>query len=128
MKLHHLKALCLISVILLLTGCGTSRIPDSDGSSPQVSTWEDLTLPTASATPSAGVVMPELSAPAALEEDDVTDSYKDLFVGIWDNEDGSRTYDFRSNENLVLTNGSGDSRTYTYWFLDNGKQIRLCIF
>ncbi len=57
----------------------------------------------------------------------MTDDYKNSFVGTWDDADGFDIYEFKSNENLVITTGK-EVTTYTYWIEDNGKQVLLYIF
>ncbi len=122
--LSLLPALC----ITILAGCGTSRNSSMEESIEEGS-WEELTLPSASTHPSADIVIPELDLASSYDEgEDVTAEYKNIFLGTWDNEDGTKTYEFRGNENLIITDSSGSSKTYTYWLIDVGSQVRLCIF
>ena len=58
---------------------------------------------------------------------DVTAEYKDAFIGTWDGDTTGWVYEFKANENLVVTASSGETN-YTYWFEDTGSQVRLCIF
>ena len=112
----------------LLAGCGTSHMSESESLPESVdSGWEQLN--TATPTPKTDTVMPELD-----QKDknlnggtDVTDDYKNSFVGTWDEADGFDIYEFKSNENLVITTGK-EVTTYTYWIEDNGKQVLLYIF
>ena len=48
-------------------------------------------------------------------------------MGTWDDADGFDIYEFKSNENLVITTGK-EVANYTYWLEDNGKQVLLYIF
>ena len=112
----------------LLAGCGTSHMSESESLPESVdSGWEQLN--TATPTPKTDTVMPELD-----QKDknlnggtDVTEDYKNSFVGTWDEADGFDIYEFKSNENLVITTGK-EVTTYTYWFEDNGKQVLLYIY
>lgn len=128
MKGKQIAALLL--ALTLLAGCGTSRLSSVEESIPQEGSWQDLTLPglSPSPKPSASTVMPKLE----LDTDegtgtDVTKDYKDAFIGTWDGEPSGLTYEFRGNENLLISSG-GSEKTYTYWFLDTGNQVRLCIY
>lgn len=127
MKGKQIAALLL--ALTLLAGCGTSRLSSVEESIPDEGSWQDLTLPglSPSPKPSANTVMPELDLEEEETGTDVTKDYKDAFIGTWDGEPSGLTYEFRGNENLVLSSG-GNQKTYTYWFLDTGNQVRLCIF
>lgn len=130
MKFTRLAALTTAGVLCvgLLAGCGTSHMSESESLPESVdSGWEQLN--TATPTPKTDTVMPELD-----QKDknlnggtDVTDDYKNSFVGTWDESDGFDIYEFKSNENLVITTGK-EVTTYTYWFEDNGKQVLLYIY
>lgn len=128
MKYHRL--MLLLIGILLLAGCGTSQeVSDSLMSVPEDTSWADLTVPETSPRPETGTVLPELDAQVRndAEGEDVTADYKDSVVGIWDNDKRTKSYEFKSNENLVITAGS-KSVTYTYWFVQVNNQPRLCIY
>lgn len=130
MKHLRLAALTTAGVLCfgLLAGCGTSHMSESESLPESAdSGWEQLN--TATPTPKTETVMPELEQK---EENlnggtDVTDDYKNSFVGTWDESDGYDIYEFKSNENLVITTGK-EVANYTYWFEDNGKQVLLYIF
>ncbi len=128
MKCYRLAALTTAGVLCigLLAGCGTSHMSESELESVD-SSWQQLTSPTP--TPKAETVMPELEQKEGLQDGgtDVTKEYKNSFVGTWDDADGSDIYEFKSNENLVITTGKGNAN-YTYWLEDNGKQVLLYIF
>lgn len=112
----------------LLAGCGTSHMSESESLPESVdSGWEQLN--TATPTPKTDTVMPELDQKDKNLDGgtDVTDDYKNSFVGTWDEADGFDIYEFKSNENLVITTGK-EVTTYTYWIEDNGKQVLLYIF
>lgn len=112
----------------LLAGCGTSHMSESESLPESVdSGWEQLN--TATPTPKTDTVMPELDQKDKNLDGgtDVTDDYKNSFVGTWDDADGFDIYEFKSNENLVITTGK-EVTTYTYWIEDNGKQVLLYIF
>jgi hypothetical protein len=113
-------ALC----IGLLSGCGTSQLSQEESTDSQFGSWADLTLPSPSQTMPA---LPETTEETAEQEQDVTDTYKNVFLGLWDNADKTKTYEFLSNENLIVTQGT-TSTTYTYWILDRNGQAELNIF
>lgn len=127
-----LKLMALLLALMLLAGCGTSQ----PASSPEESTfgseeWADLMTPTPSQEPSP---IPDKGTPP-LEEDneddlgtEVTDEYKQLFLGTWDNDNGTMVYEFMANENLTITSSGGTATTFTYWFMDVAGQVRLNIF
>ncbi len=130
MKYHRLAALATAGVLCfgLLTGCGTSHLSDSESQLESIdSTWQQLTTPTP--TPKTDTVMPELDQKNQVRDGgtDVTDDYKNSFVGTWDTDDGYGIYEFKSNENLVITTGK-EVANYTYWFEEVGKQVLLYIF
>lgn len=131
MKFHRLLAVLMVTSLFfgLLAGCGTSQeVSESIMSVPESESWAELELPEASQPPETETVMPELDIDAVVEEDgeDVTDEYKNVVLGTWDNEKKTYTYEFKSNENLVITQkSSGASETYTYWFMDVSGQVRL---
>ena len=127
MKCYRLAALTTAGVLCigLLAGCGTSHMSESEIESVD-SSWQELTSPTP--TPKAETVMPELEKDQLQDGGtDVTKEYKNSFVGTWDDADGSDVYEFKSNENLVITTGK-ENANYTYWLEDNGKQVLLYIF
>lgn len=132
MKFHRWGA-AMLSVFLclgLLSGCGTSQ-EDSASllSIPEDESWAELTPPTTSQRPETETVLPELTLPDTEKDgDDVTSDYKGSVLGTWDNDKNTLTYEFKSNENLIITTSSGNATSYTYWFLDNDGQIRLCIY
>lgn len=130
MKLSRLAALTTAGVLCfgLLAGCGTSHMSESELESVD-SSWQQLSTPTSAPTPKAETVMPELEQEEKLQDGgtDVTKDYKNSFVGTWDDADGFDIYEFKSNENLVITTGK-EVANYTYWLEDNGKQVLLYIF
>lgn len=114
--------------LTLLAGCGTSNVSSVEESVPEEGSWQELTLPGISPKPSAGTVMPELSVDSTLEGGtDVTADYKTSFIGTWDGENTGFVYEFKGNENLDVYYG-GEKQSYTYWFMDTGRQVRLCIY
>ena len=127
MKFNRLAALTTAGVLCfgLLAGCGTSHMSDSEIESVD-SSWQ---LSTPSPTPKTETVMPELEQKDKTQNGgtDVTNDYKNSFVGTWDEADGFDVYEFKSNENLVITTGK-EVVNYTYWIEDNGKQVLLYIF
>lgn len=127
MKGRSIAAMLL--ALTLLAGCGTSNLSSVEEESiPEAGSWQELTLPGISPSPSAGTVMPELSVGSNLESGtDVTADYKTAFIGIWDGENTGFVYEFKGNENLDVYYG-GEKQSYTYWFMDTGKQVRLCIY
>jgi hypothetical protein len=121
------KAILLAAALCigLLSGCGTSQLSQEESSiDSDVGSWADLTLPSPSQTMPS---LPETTEEKAEQEQDVTDSYKSIFLGLWDNADKTKTYEFLSNENLIVTQGT-TSTTYTYWFLEKDGQVELNIF
>ena len=130
MKFYRLAALTTAGVLCfgLLAGCGTSHMSESELESVD-SSWQQLSTPTSTPTPKAETVMPELEQKDKLQDGgtDVTKDYKNSFVGTWDDADGFDIYEFKSNENLVITTGK-EVANYTYWLEDNGKQVLLYIF
>lgn len=116
--------------VALLAGCGTSTGPSAEESIPEAGSWMEFDLSPSPEHPSPDTVLPKLDLPQSSYEDgtDVTEEYESLFWGIWDSEDGARTYEFRGNDNLIVTDSSGNTYTYTYWVTDTGKQVHLCIF
>lgn len=129
MKFYRLAALTTAGVLCfgLLAGCGTSHMSESELESVD-SSWQQLSTPTSTPTPKAETVMPELEQKDKQDGGtDVTKDYKNSFVGTWDDADGFDIYEFKSNENLVITTGK-EVANYTYWLEDNGKQVLLYIF
>ena len=129
MKFYRLAALTTAGVLCfgLLAGCGTSHMSESELESVD-SSWQQLSTPTSTPTPKAETVMPELEQKDKQDGGtDVTKDYKNSFVGTWDDADGFDIYEFKSNENLVITTGK-EIANYTYWLEDNGKQVLLYIF
>ncbi len=129
MKFYRLAALTTAGVLCfgLLAGCGTSHMSESELESVD-SSWQQLSTPTSTPTPKAETVMPELEQKDKQDGGtDVTKGYKNSFVGTWDDADGFDIYEFKSNENLVITTGK-EVANYTYWLEDNGKQVLLYIF
>lgn len=129
MKFYRLAALTTAGVLCfgLLAGCGTSHMSESELESVD-SSWQQLSTPTSTPTPKAETVMPELEQKDKQDGGtDVTKNYKNSFVGTWDDADGFDIYEFKSNENLVITTGK-EVANYTYWLEDNGKQVLLYIF
>lgn len=129
MKSYRLAALTTAGVLCfgLLAGCGTSHLSESESELESVdSSWQQLSTPTP--TPKTDTVMPELDQNKTADGGkDVTDDYKNSIVGTWDDAEGFDIYEFKSNENLVITTGKAVTN-YTYWFEDNGKQVLLYIF
>ncbi len=129
MKFYRLAALTTAGILCfgLLAGCGTSHMSESELDLESVdSSWQQLSTPTPS--PKTDTVMPELEQSKTADGGkDVTDDYKNSFVGTWDDAEGLDIYEFKSNENLVITTGNADAN-YTYWFEDNGKQVLLYIY
>ena len=129
MKFYRRAALTTAGVLCfgLLAGCGTSHMSESELESVD-SSWQQLSTPTSTHTPKAETVMPELEQKDKQDGGtDVTKDYKNSFVGTWDDADGFDIYEFKSNENLVITTGK-EVANYTYWLEDNGKQVLLYIF
>ena len=129
MNFYRLAALTTAGVLCfgLLAGCGTSHMSESELESVD-SSWQQLSTPTSTPTPKAETVMPELEQKDKQDGGtDVTKDYKNSFVGTWDDADGFDIYEFKSNENLVITTGK-EVANYTYWLEDNGKQVLLYIF
>jgi hypothetical protein len=120
------KAILLAAALCigLLSGCGTSQLSQEESTDSQFGSWADLTLPSPSQTMPS---LPETTEETTNQEQDVTDTYKNIFLGLWDNADQTKTYEFLSNENLIVTQGA-TSTTYTYWFLDQDGQVELNIF
>lgn len=132
MKFHRLLLVTMAALLCLMAGCGTSQ-EDSQSllSIPEDESWAELELPTPSVRPDTETVLPELDKEEKMDQDgeDVTDEYKNTFLGVWDNESRTKTYEFKSNENLIVaTVATGDIYTYTYWFLEVSGQPRLCIY
>lgn len=125
------RLLMIMLVLCLLCGCGSSEvtmpsIPDSEP-------WADLTTPTPPPTPTpTPSPTPEAQTPPPEPQEDqgveVTGDYINVVLGVWDNSDGSMTYEFKANENLTITSSSGVSDNFTYWFMDVEGQVRLNIF
>lgn len=129
MKFYRLAALTTAGVLCfgLLAGCGTSHMSESELESVD-SSWQQLSTPMSTPTQKAETVMPELEQKDKQDGGtDVTKDYKNSFVGTWDDADGFDIYEFKSNENLVITTGK-EVANYTYWLEDNGKQVLLYIF
>ncbi len=129
MKRLHLLAI-LLTLILLLGACGTiEEESESLMSVPEDESWEDLTPDQPSQTPETDTILPELDVDTSEGEKIVTGDYMGSVLGTWDNERKTHTYEFKSNENLVVTkNSSGASTNYTYWFREVAGQVQLCIF
>lgn len=132
MKLRRLLLSMMVVLMCFVAGCGTSQ-EDSQSllSIPEDESWAELELPTPSVRPETETVLPELEKEDKLEQDgkDVTDDYKNTFLGVWDNESKTKTYEFKSNENLIVgTVATGEVYTYTYWFVEVSSQPRLCIY
>lgn len=126
------KILALLLGLTLLAGCGSSQpVSSLEESSFGSEEWADLMTPTPSQDPSP---IPDKGTPPPEEdnEDDlgteVTDEYKSLFLGSWDNDAGTMVYEFKANENLTITSSGGTSTTFTYWFMEVAEQVRLNIF
>lgn len=128
MKRYHLSLLLLM--LLLLAGCGTSKPEASAVSAPEDESWETLVVPSPSALPETETVLPELDLDTFEQEgENVTDDYKEAFLGVWLDEDSAYSYEFLPNENLVVTRlSTGRADTYTYWFLQQNGQVRLYSF
>ena len=126
-----LKLFSLLLILLLLAGCGTSQpLSSSEESYFGSEEWADLMTPTPSQEPSP---TPDKETPPPDDNEDdlgteVTDDYKHLFLGIWDNDKGNMVYEFKANENLIITASGGTETTFTYWFMEVGGQVRLNIF
>lgn len=132
MKLRPLLLSMMVALMCFVAGCGTSQEESQSLLSiPEDESWVELELPTPSVRPETETVLPELDKEDKLEQDgkDVTDDYKNTFLGVWDNESKTKTYEFKSNENLIVgTVATGEVYTYTYWFVEVSGQPRLCIY
>ena len=105
----------LLLALLLLSGCGTSQpVSSLEESTFGSEEWADLMTPTPEPSP-----IPDRETPPPEEEteddlgEEVTDDYKHLFLGTWDNDNGSMIYEFKANENLIITSSSGTESTFT---------------
>ncbi len=133
MKHSRIPALLLAAVwsITLFSACGTSKTATVTDSDLEEVSWAELTI---SPSPSeeeitADTVIPTLEdVTTTTDSTDVTSAYKGSFLGTWDNEDNTLTYEFLSNENLNITDTSGNTTSYTYWFTEVGSQVQLNIF
>jgi hypothetical protein len=128
MKYTRQKAILLTAALCigLLSGCGTSQLSQEESTDSEFGSWVDLTLPSPSQTmPSLPETTQETTEETA--DQDVTKTYQNIFLGLWDNADQTKTYEFLSNENLIVTQGTA-STNYTYWVLDIDGQVELNIF
>lgn len=119
----------LLLCIGLFAGCGTSQRSQLESSEEKPGSFAPEYSPVIP-TDNQTVVMPELERPEQLVGDrEVTELYKSSFLGLWDTDDGSRIFEFKKNENLVLWKGDGASwENYTYWFQEDDGQPRLYVF